>query len=122
MEHPAMTKPDTRPDTDIPAALAHLAAVGVTEQVLTSDGVDVTDPVALLDQVVELIDATVTKQIFTSATHLAHLSAAFKALSAEPELADRLAATLDSFVSVIYAPPGSTAQPSARFGSACLGG
>jgi hypothetical protein len=130
---PTVTRPDTRPaadGVDIPTALARLADAGIPEKVLTSHGVDITDPAALRTQVATLLAAAVAEDSIADEQQVLSLQAAYAALStaAEREYLDELAETLSTFLALIAERPAPTVKSNRKarerlmpwFGAECL--
>lgn len=119
-----MTRPDTKPaHVDIPAALAHLASVGITEQVLTTAGADVTDPASLRLAVEQMLLAIVTDEAIADERQLRELQAAYNALNSERP--DEIGDLLDTYVTYIAGRPVVGIAPNRvrdlpGFGDRCL--
>jgi hypothetical protein len=81
---------------NLPRALTHLAAVGVTTDVLRQGGVDPTNPAAVRNEVEILIASAVAEQTITNMVGLAKLQLALSNLltSAERTGNDALSAAL----------------------------
>ncbi len=77
-------------------ALAHLSRIGITAEVLHAGNVDPTDPVAVRNEVEELMRSTLAENTITNMRGLGELQMAFNALltDAEHDSNEALAAVL----------------------------
>jgi DNA-binding GntR family transcriptional regulator len=97
------------PSVDIPAALACLAAIGITTSVLAASDIDASDPAALRNEIERLLQAVVGNDVIADADQLQQLEQAYHALytEAEPTHLAELATVLDQFVAIVSNPqPG----------------
>lgn len=127
-----MTRPDTRPadGVDVAAALAHLDEAGIPEKVLTSAGVDITDPAALRAEVERLLLAAVAEDSIADGRQVLALQAAYEALYTAAERAHLagLGEAIGAFLALTADRPAPTVQSNQEereadlpwFGAECL--
>lgn len=105
MEHPTKSSPESQVDID--AALSHLAKAGITAEVLTESGVDITDLTAMRGAVSRLLLAAVGETSILDAGQLHGLEEAYRVLNAgaDPGHLDELSSLIDTFVTTVAGRP-----------------